>query len=94
VLRRVSALVVFCSSFLVHKMRYSVDVSGSKRHRLCRNLKGKQMFSVIAYTRRETVCRLASSNPFQLPFIFYCDLAKARSYFASTVTIVTIVGVA
>jgi hypothetical protein len=34
---------------------------------------------------KQTLCRLAHSCPFHLPFPSYCDVAQARSYFASTV---------
>jgi hypothetical protein len=34
---------------------------------------------------RQTLCRLAPPCPFHLPFTSYCDVAQARSYFASTV---------
>jgi hypothetical protein len=49
-------------------------------------LKGREMFSVILYMLRQTLCRLASPCPFYRPFPSYCDVSQARIYFASTCT--------
>jgi hypothetical protein len=43
------------------------------------------MFSVKVYMLRQTLFRLAPPCPFHLPFAFSCDVAQARSHFASTV---------
>jgi hypothetical protein len=47
------------------------------------------MFSFAVYI--QTLCRLAPSCPFHLPFPSYCDVAQARSYFASTVIVALLV---
>jgi hypothetical protein len=50
-------------------------------------LKGEKKFSVTLYMLRQALCRLAPPCPFQLPFPYFSDVAKARSYFASTVLV-------
>jgi hypothetical protein len=41
-------------------------------------------FSVTLNKIRQTLCRLAPTCPFHLPFPSFSDEAEARSYFAST----------
>jgi hypothetical protein len=78
---RVPALLVFYSSF------------SSQNTMLCKShcikippimskLKGEKMFHK---TCSDTLCGLAPSCPFHLPFHFYCYVAQAWRYFASTV---------
>jgi hypothetical protein len=51
----------------------------------CVEIKRGNMFLVVLYILRQTLCRLAPPCPFHLLFPSFSDVAEARSYFASTV---------
>jgi hypothetical protein len=53
----------------------------------CVEIKRGEMFSVALHMFRHTLCSLAFPCPIHLPFPSYCDVAQARSHFASIVRV-------